>query len=420
MYKEITKCRICGNTELLPILNLGRQALTGIFPKDKTQEITEGPLELVKCNDENNANCGLVQLKHSYSLPELYGDNYGYRSGLNKSMIKHLHNKVREITKLVELSSGDLVIDIGSNDSTLLQAYPDNKGLILAGVDPTGIKFREYYPAHIHLISEFFSAKVIRNKFGRKKAKIITSIAMFYDLDSPVDFMREIYDILDEKGVWVFEQSYLPSMLEVNAYDTVCHEHLEYYAFKQIKWMAEKVGFEILDVKINAVNGGSFSVAVAKRNSAYRPNRAFIDTLLTEEKKKGFNTSAPYKDFCRSVFKHRDELSAFLEEMKNKGKMILGYGASTKGNVILQFCQIKADSLPFIAEVNKDKFGAFTPGTLIPIVSEEEARKMNPDYFMVLPWHFKEGIIKKERGYLDSGGKLFFPLPALEVFEEGG
>ncbi|MDD5594669.1 MAG: class I SAM-dependent methyltransferase [Candidatus Omnitrophica bacterium] len=415
MYSEIKKCRICGNAELVPILNLGIQALTGVFPRKKDEVITSGPLELVKCKSGKGMNsCGLVQLRHSYDLSELYGDNYGYRSGLNRSMVEHLQKKVKKIEKISDLARADLVIDIGSNDSTLLQAYA-NKELLLVGFDPSGKKFKEYYPSYIQLIPDFFSERSLRKNFPGKKAKVITSIAMFYDLESPMDFMRQISEVLSDDGIWIFEQSYLPSMLEANAYDTVCHEHLEYYALKQIQWMVEKNGLKIIDLEMNNINGGSFSVTVAKKNSAYRAIEETVGKVLVEESDKGLEIMGPYKEFSERVFKHKEELVKSIRKINASGKKIFGYGASTKGNVILQFCNLKKEDIPFIAEVNKDKFGCFTPGTMIPVISEAQAKAKKPDYFMVLPWHFKENIITREKDYLSSGGKLFFPLPSLQI-----
>ena len=418
MYSEIKRCRICGNTNLIPILNLGNQALTGVFLKTKDEVVTSGPLELVKCEeDKDNKHCGLVQLKHSYNPDELYGDNYGYRSGLNKSMLTHLQNKVNKIEKTIDLTQGDLVLDIGSNDGTLLRAYT-NKKLILTGIDPTGKKFKEYYPSYIQLIPDFFSAKIIKNYFGNKKAKVITSIAMFYDLESPIEFMQEIRELLDDSGVWILEQSYLPTMLEMNAYDTICHEHLEYYCLKQLKWMTDRMGLKIIDVELNNINGGSFSVTVTKSNSYYYKKGSIVDKILSEEKRRELFELKPYKGFSQRVLKHREKLIKFIKNERDKNKKFIGYGASTKGNVILQFCNLTEKEIPLIAEVNKDKFGCFTPGTLIPIISEAEARAMKPDYFLVFPWHFKENIIEREKDYLSAGGKLFFPLPSLEVFSQ--
>lgn len=418
MYTEIRNCRICGNKNLISIVNLDNQHLTGVFPKTKMEPITSGPLELVKCSDEHNTNaCGLVQLKHSYDHSEMYGNNYGYRSGLNRSMIEHLHSKVRKIEAFVQLKNDDLIIDIGSNDSTLLQSY-QNSGLLLVGIDPTGEKFKKYYPKHIHLIPEFFSAELMNKNFKNKKAKVITSIAMFYDLESPADFARQIYEIMADDGIWILEQSYMPEMLQMNAYDTICHEHLEYYALKQIKWITDKLNLKIIDIEFNQVNGGSFSVTIAKSVSNYTENTKLIDKVLSEENSRSLHTLKPYEEFKQRVWNHRNEIHKFIRKIKSENKKILGYGASTKGNVILQFCNITADELPFIAEVNPDKFNCFTPGTNIPIISEEEARKMKPDYFLVLPWHFKKGIIEKERDFLKTGGKLLFPLPFLETVSQ--
>ena len=410
MFTETKHCRICESTELASIVNLGEQSLTGVFPKSRDAKITSGPLELVKCV----GGCGLVQLRQSYDLDEMYGLNYGYRSGLNRSMVEHLHELVDVVRGIADPKAGDLVIDIGSNDSTLLQAYPKD-GPSLVGIDPTGKKFKQYYPSHIDLISEFFSAAAIRSHFGDRKAKAITSIAMFYDLEKPIDFMTQIHDVLADDGVWLFEQSYMPTMLDVNAYDTICHEHLEYYGLAQIKWMTDRVGFKIVDVWLNNVNGGSFAVMVATRDSGYPEATAKIDALLRDEETRGLHTLAPFEQFKARIFEHRDKLLEFIHTAKREGKTILGYGASTKGNVILQFCKLTTADIPSIAEVNEDKFGCFTPGTFIPIISEREARALKPDYLLVLPWHFKQTIIQRERDYLASGGKLVFPLPAIET-----
>ncbi len=257
MIRTITHCRICGSGHLISVMALGEQALTGVFPRSRTEKITRGPVELVKCAGEDG--CGLVQLKQSYDLSEMYGMNYGYRSGLNASMVRHLHSKVAKILALGVLEPGDLVIDVGSNDATTLRAYPQGQ-YQLVGIDPTGIKFSSYYPTEIRLIPDFFSADVMARALSGKKAKVITSFSMFYDLEDPTAFARDIKDSLEEEGIWIFEQSYLPAMLRTNSFDTICHEHLEFYALKQIKWVADKAGLKVLDVEFNDVNGGSFSI----------------------------------------------------------------------------------------------------------------------------------------------------------------
>ena len=414
MYTQISRCRACGNTNLVSVLSLGEQYLTGIFPRDD-RKITKGPLELVKCQAEGSKDhCGLVQLRHSYDLAEMYGVNYGYRSSLNKSMVAHLSEIVAQLTKRVPVTTGDLVIDIGSNDGTLLSNYPTN-GPTLVGMDPSAERFRKYYREDVKLIVDFFPAGLAKAGLGERKAKVITSIAMFYDLEDPIDFMRKIESVLADDGVWHFEQSYMPEMLRVNAYDTICHEHLEYYGLTQIHWMAKRAGLKILDVVVNDVNGGSFAVTVAKESSKHEPDSAAIDAILAEEKRLGLHTLVPYEQFAERVFAHRDALLDTLRGIKAQGKTIFGYGASTKGNVILQFCGLTTDDLPCVAEVNADKYGCFTPGTRIPIVPEAEARAKRPDYFLVLPWHFKRNLLEREAEFMRQGGRMLFPLPEIEV-----
>lgn len=415
MYSIIQCCRICGNKNLVSLLHLGEQALTGVFPRSKKDHITVGPLELVKCEptDENPEVCHLVQLRHSYDLSEMYGMNYGYRSGLNQSMVKHLQSIAKRALEIAQIEENDLIIDIGSNDSTLLQTYPSHYQLL--GIDPTGIKFQKYYPEHIALVPDFFSAKNIKQKVGNKKAKIITSIAMFYDLEQPQEFVNEIAQVLDKDGIWIFEQSYLPAMLETNSYDTICHEHLEFYALYQIEWLLKNAGLKLVDVETNKVNGGSFRLTATHQGSSVQVLEDKIQAFRENEIRLGLNTLNPYKEFLSNVEKHKNELLNLLRKLKQEGKKVLGYGASTKGNVLLQYCGIDSQMLPCIAEVNEDKFGAYTPQTHILMVSEAEAKAQKPDYFLVLPWHFRDSILEREKDFLAQGGKFIFPLPHIEI-----
>lgn len=408
-YREITRCRASGGKTLISVLNLGHQVLTGVFPRDATTEVTAGPLELVWCPEG-----GLLQLRHSYDPDEMYGDNYGYRSGLNQSMVAHLGDKVAYLQRLVPLAAGDVVLDIGSNDGTTLKAYRGD-GIRRIGIDPTGRKFSNYYPPEIRLVPEFFSAAAYRAAES-SPARIVTSIAMFYDLEDPVAFVRQIESILRDDGVWHLEQSYMPSMLRMNSYDTICHEHLEYYSLQSLQSILAAGGLRVIDVAMNAVNGGSFAVTAAKAGSRhFEPNRALIDWMLAQEDRMGLGTPRPYRDFEERVFRHREDLVRLIGTLNSDGKRVLGYGASTKGNVLLQFCGFAEKDIRAIAEVNEDKFGRVTPGSHIPIVSEREARAMRPDYFLVLPWHFKEGIVRREREFLAGGGKMIFPFPEIEI-----
>jgi NDP-4-keto-2,6-dideoxyhexose 3-C-methyltransferase len=417
--RAITACRVCGGADLVPVLNLGRQAFTGIFPRTRQQEVGTMPLVLVKCMDGGDpARCGLVQLRHTGDLAAMYGGGYGYRSGLNRAMVSHLQGKVAGILDRVALGKGDLVIDIGSNDGTTLAAYPEG-GADLVGIDPTGARFAHHYPAHARMIPEFFSADVVRAACGARRAKVITSFSMFYDLEAPLAFMRQVHECLEDRGLWVLEQSYLPTMLEMNSYDTVCHEHLEYYGLRQIDWMMGRAGFRVLDVEFNAVNGGSFSVVAAKKGSPDAGDPDKVRAILAREAATGLHTLAPFEAFRARVARHRDEIRGFLREAKAAGRTVYGYGASTKGNVLLQYCGVTAEEVPFIAEVNADKFGCFTPGTLIPIIPEDDARRAKPDYFLVLPWHFRDGILERERAFLDAGGRFLFPLPKIDVVGRG-
>jgi SAM-dependent methyltransferase len=405
---EVCACRICGSRNLKQILNLGDQALTGIFPRDPNQKVTSGVLDLLKC--DATSGCGLVQAGHSYPMGEMYGENYGYRSGLNRSMVEHLRKKSDELKKWVTPASDDVILDIGSNDGTLLSFFDKPKRI---GIDPSAEKFRKFYQAGIELVVDFFSADAFKKFAGGKKAKLVTSIAMFYDLPEPLKFVQGIRDVLAPDGIWHLEQSYLPLMIERNAYDTVCHEHLEYYALRQIKWMADKCDLRVLDVAQNDVNGGSFAITIAHRDSSFKTNDAAVEKMLKGEA--AYDTLTPYEAFRKRIDEQKRRLLDLLAKLRAEGKKVFGYGASTKGNVVLQYCGITPAIIPYVAEVNPDKFGCYTPGTKIPIISEADAKAMKPDVLMVLPWHFKENFLQRESDFIRGGGKLLFPLPQVEL-----
>jgi NDP-4-keto-2,6-dideoxyhexose 3-C-methyltransferase len=262
------------------------------------------------------------------------------------------------------------------------------------------------------LIPDFFSAELVASRLDQRKAKVITSFSMFYDLEDPVAFAREIEATLDDEGVWVFEQSYLPAMLRTNSFDTICHEHLEFYALKQIVWIASRAGLKVLAVEFNDVNGGSFSVTAAKQGSIRQPDAAQLRSILADEHALGLDGVAVFDEFKLRVEKARSALMTFLCESSAAGKRVCGLGASTKGNVLLQYFAIDETLVHEIGEVNEDKFGAFTPGTLIPLVSEQSMLASGPDYLLVLPWHF--------RAFFESlpalrGRQLVFPLPEFEI-----
>jgi hypothetical protein len=325
-------------------------------------------------------------------------------------MSRHLQDKVRRICDAGILSKGDLVIDIGSNDGTTLAAYPPHT-YHLVGIDPTGAKFQEFYPPHVNLISDFFSLAAVRRRLGSKRARVITSFSMFYDLEAPLEFMREVLELLEDDGIWVFEQSYLLAMMDTNSFDTVCHEHSEYYALSQIQWMAQQAGGKIVGVEFNDVNGGSFSVTMSRASAPY-PVAPELAQLLDRERHAGIDGLQPFGAFEARVVATRRELQEFMGRAHRGGETVCGLGASTKGNVLLQYCGFTETDIKFIGEVNRDKFGSFTPGTRIPILPEAELFERKPDYTLVLPWHFRSFFTSNDKF---KALRLVFPLPKLEI-----
>ncbi len=410
MINTINACRICNSNNLEEVVNLGKQALSGVFPKDINEEVERFSLILVKCSD-----CGLVQLKHSVSQDLLYHDNYGYRSGINSTMRNHLASIVKSVESKVNLNDGDYVLDIASNDGTLLNAYK-NKKLNRFGVDPSSKQFGEYYEEDIIKIPSFFNAEVLKPYTKNNKFKVVTSIAVLYDLEKPDNFVESVKNILDIEGIWVLEQSDLGSMIQANSYDTICHEHLEYYSITVLKSLLAKHEFVIFDADLNDSNGGSHRLYVCNKRSSIKINANKVSSLIEKEKKLSLTESVTYHNFMKSCNSEMNKLKSFIDKETEKGKRIHIYGASTKGNVLLQYCYFNSSQIEMAAERNPRKLGCFTPGTKIPINSEEISRNKKPDYYLVLPWHFKKEFIIREAEFLRKGGALIFPLPKFEIF----
>jgi SAM-dependent methyltransferase len=389
---------------LSKLYSLGKQSLTGIFPHTPKTKVIKGNLSMVICN-----RCKLLQLENNFDPNEMYGDNYGYMSSLNKSMISHLKLKANRLKNDYNLKKEDNILDIGSNDGTFLSFF--NRKLNLYGCDPTIKKFSKFYRKDINKISNFFSSSLFKNK----KFKLITAISMFYDLPDPLKFAKEINSILSRNGVWHIELSYMPMMIKNTSYDTICHEHLEYYSLTSIKFLLDKAKLKIINISFNQINGGSIALDVAKQSSKYKSSNHLINWILENEKLNEYNSVKKQKEFFKQCKIHKILLKKLIVNLKKDGKKVYGYGASTKGNVLLQYCNITKKDIKNIAEVNKYKFNKYTPGTKIKIISEKEVKKKKPDYLLVLPWHFKDHIIKREQKYLDSGGKLLFPLPDIEI-----
>ena len=401
---EITSCRICQSSQLTNVINLGEQYITSRFPIYGDWSTLKTPIIICKCDQ-----CHLVQLRQTTFNKELYEYEYGYRSGISNTMRHHLQNYQKEILNIAKPLATDTVIDIGSNDSTMLQLYPSTMNRI--GVDPTGKQFAHYY-GDVSLIPTYFTRENVISIYPKLKAKIISSISMFYDLPDPVQFAKDIYSLLEDDGIWTCEQSYLPSMLTTNSIDTICHEHLEYYALYQIKEIADRANFKIINVSFNDCNGGSFRVYFAKREcNLYTECTNQIRAILKNEIDIGIQTLELYEKFITDCNYQISKLKDFIQ---NSGKKILIYGASTKGNCLLQYANIGEKDIQYAVERNLSKVGKMT-STGIKIISEETMRQDYPDYLLVLPWHFKDEIIKRENDFLEKGGQIIFPFPEFQI-----
>lgn len=402
-------CRICNFPQMESLLNFGKISLTGVFlrPEESTKR---EPLELVRC-----MHCGLVQLGNSYDLTLLYGDSYGYESHLNKSMKNHLQNTARNLEKkYLSEKTNQRVVDIASNDGTMLCGY-EGSNLELVGIDPLINTVSDLYPAKARKIVDFFSADAYFSQIV-EQASLVTSLSVLYDLENPIEFARDINSILIEDGIWYFEQSYLPTMVNTTGYDTVCHEHLLYLTLNDIQTILKAAGFRIIEVSLNEINGGSIAVT-AKKTTTEIELPPFAKYLLKSEMRDGYKEGTALREFAKRSEQHRFDLKELLEDYLNQGYSIYGLGASTKGNVILQWLELTSKEINSIGEVNPKKFGRITPGSSIPIVSEDSLLNSlgSKSLMLVLPWHFRSGIVKNTEKYRANGGLLLFPLPAIEV-----
>ena len=401
-------CRNCKNDKLINLLSLGKMSFTGKFSKSFFNNIPKAYINLVMCTK-----CKLVQLDRNFNPKYLYNDDYGYRSGINRTMAEHLKKTVIKNSKLVKLQDNDYVLDIASNDGTLLNFY--EKKIVTVGIDPLVNKYKSYYKKISYKISNFFQISDIKKLNLKKKFKIITSLSVFYDLKDPNRFIRGIKECLDENGVFVLEHADLLCIIKNNLFDTICHEHLEYYSSKVIIDMMNLNGLKVFNHEFNNINGGSSRYYICHKKAKYITKKKKINKLLSEESAIGLHSSKTFKTFFSKILNEKGKLKKLINKILNKKFIIHGYGASTKGNVLLQFYKINNKDINYIADRNPLKYNLFTPGTKIKIISENHSRKLKPDYYLVLPWHFKKEILIREKKIRKKGTKFIFPLPKVKV-----
>ena len=404
---KIKYCRNCFSKKIHKVFSLGNIYFTGKFLK-KNLNPKKGPINVVMCKS-----CELVQLGDNFDIKYLYGPDYGYQTGINTTMTEHVKSVSKILSKKTRIKKKELVLDIASNDGTLLNFY--NKNIITFGVDPLVKKFASNYKKINYKISDFFSAKKIKQKIKKKKFKIITALSVFYDLLHPNKFLHDVNEILDENGIFLLEFADLASIVKFNMFDTFCHEHLEYYSLNVISKMCKKNNLRIFDIKKNNINGASVQLFICKLNSRYKNNNNSINKIFALEKKLELHKKETYIKFFKKINKIKKKTLSFIKKVKDKNKTIHCYGASTKGNVLLQYFKLNNKFISYVAERNPKKYNLYTPGTNIKIISEKDSRAMSPDYYLVLPWHFKKEILKRESKTIKNGSKFIFPLPKMTI-----
>ena len=389
------------------LFSLGSLSYTGKFPS-KNQNIKKKKIELVICK-----NCELVQLAHNFDLKYLYGPDYGYRTGINKTMLSHVKEVVEHLSKITKLKKKDYVLDIASNDASLLNFYKKKANTF--GIDPILNKYQKEYKNINYKINDFFSAKKILNKTN-KKFKIITALSVFYDAKNPDNFMGDLRKLVSSDGVIMIEFADLDSILKFKMFDTICHEHLEYYSSKVIIELAKKNGLRVFDIKQNDINGGSKQYFMCLNSSIIKTKSKVIKKILNKERRNKLSNPKTFFAFYKEIQSIKKNILKKIDNIKSEGKRIHCYGASTKGNVLLQYFGLNHKKIDFVAERNKNKYGLFTPGTKIKIISEKKSRSLKPEYYLVLPWHFKKEILLREKKIIKRGTNFIFPLPKLKIY----
>ena len=411
---EIKRCRACDSNKLIGVISLGEHYISDFIELNGNPG-TKVPLDLVLCED-----CKLLQLKHNAPNESMWGGNYWYKSGINSVTMSDLKDIVSKTEKLVNLNSGDLVLDIGCNDGTLLGFY-DKEGIFLAGFEPSKNVASEAAKKGFIIINDYFNADSFRRNFGGKKVKVITAISMFYDLENPNKFLDDISECLDENGLFIIQQNYLVSMLEQNAFDNICHEHREYYSFHSLARLLNRHDMEIFDVELNDINGGSIRTYIRKKsNSRITPFTGAlkrISRIIEKEDEIKLDSLTPYTEFAKRINLLKETLLKFIRIEKKKGRIFGLIGASTRGNTLLQYFGLTHNEIAAASEANPDKFGRYTVGSMIPIMPVEEVKKIKPDYMVVLIWHLFEGLMEKEKNFLKEGGKFILPLPDFRIIE---
>ena len=411
-FRAIHFCRLCTGVRLDDIWDLGEQAVAD-FPFAQsviTRPVLMVPLRLVRC-----VNCGLVQLAYTVDREAMY-ENYYYRSGVSKTMREALEGVVYGAMARVELRKWDAVLDIGCNDGELLNNYSNH--LTRIGIDPSNITAAMGRGPIINagvppiLVHNYFSYGAV-SQVWRENVKIITSVAMFYDVDRPLDFMADVADVLHPSGVWVNQLNYVPSIMENNAFDFISHEHLTYWDMTLMgDWLA-KVGLEIFDVELLPLNGGTARFYI--QHKGVRPVTKQVSQM--REIEKDLRGDGMWRQFRQRIDLNGEILRNMIEEAKRAGKVVAVLGASTRGNSLLQYYGLGVEQLPYASDRDPAKWGRKMVRTDIPIISEEEARARKPDYFLVLPYSYIDEIAVREKEYLSNGGKLIVPLPWARVVE---
>jgi hypothetical protein len=402
------------------VLSLGDQYIAGAFatPGGDQPVARAIPLELVRCDmTADEEACGLIQTRHTVPGSILY-HSYWYRSGINRTMTENLHGIAQAAETLVGLLAGDVVVDIGCNDGTLLDGYRTEQ-LNHLGFDPSDVG-RYAVEKGYEVIPDFFSGAPFKQRYADRKAKVVTSIAMFYDLERPRDFVADVAEVLAVNGVWVMELHYLPLMLEMNSFDAIVHEHLEYYSLAVLERLFAEEGLEVVNAELTDINGGSIRLFIGHAGQLEQsPAQAeAAQAIRIREFELALDAPEPYEEFRRRSEQVRDDLYALCTRLRDEGKTVHIYGASTKGNTILQYAGIDASLIPYAAERNPDKWGSETIATRIPIISEEDSRAMAPDYYLALPWHFLDEFIERETEFLERGGRFIVPLPEVRIVPE--
>ena len=408
--RNINKCRVCGSEDLVPYLDLGMMPLVNRYLSRPDADAAEPrfPLKVLLCRG-----CSLSQLSVVVD-PKVLFSEYDYYSSISQTFQRHCELLAESLKREMNLTPDDLVIEIASNDGCMLSKFKA-LGMRVRGVEPAKNLAKVAEARGLPTLCEFWgsdAAKTVEASDG--KAKVVVATNVLAHVDDLHGFIRAVKEVLHPQGVFVFEVPYMVHFIDRTEFDTTYHEHLSYFLLRPLQRALEANGMRVIDALEFAIHGGSIRVIAQIEGGNLQP-KSSVQELIRLEQEKGLFDTAAYFLCAERVKLIREELSVFLKGLKARGRKIAAYGASAKGNILLNYCGLGPETIDFVVDDTPAKQGKFYPGNHLPIVSKDALQREKPDYLLLLAWNFADELMKNTAEYGLLGGRWVIPIPALQV-----